>query len=120
MAADTFGDVVAERADLGGEALARLDLHERQLGVAMELLEQRAEMIAVVGRDVVAQRGIGRMRIDSGSERYPRDCNCDFVHGDLFLVDLAATLLQLRVPSSGSRARLRDVPVRAAQASIYR
>ena len=67
--ADAFGDFVAERAQLGCEPLARLDFAPRELGIAVEVVEQRRQPVAVVGRDVVAQCRVGGLRSRADAKR---------------------------------------------------
>jgi len=66
VAPDIFRDVVAERADFRGEALARFDFLAGELGIAMKMLEQRAQSVTVIGSNVAAQLVVGCMDIDGG------------------------------------------------------
>ena len=60
-AADAFGDLKAGSAQFGGEARGGLGLHERQLGIAVKVIEQRAEVALVIFGDGIRQFGIGRV-----------------------------------------------------------
>jgi hypothetical protein len=89
---DAFGDVIAERANFRGEALARLDFFAGELGIAVEVLEQRRQPLAVVGRDVIAQRRVRCVRFDGHGQA--GDGDRDLVHDELFFLGLTTTLLQ--------------------------
>ncbi len=47
----------------------------------MEVLEQRAKPLAVIGRDIGAQCGVGRVCVDGDGEASGGSESYDLVHG---------------------------------------
>ena len=86
-APDALGHVDAELPQLPGEPLRRLPLEEGELGMAMEMLEEGAEMLVVVlfdggtARGAVGGRrgrglGVGRRRRDAREDGQGEDGRC--------------------------------------------
>ena len=77
-AADVLGHVEARDTQLLGHALRGFRLDERQLGIAMKVVEQRPQIRVVIFLNGVAQFGRGDGNGQHGKERHYGET---FVHG---------------------------------------